>query len=32
MITPQVEIIKDENGDLLDESVIVSVMTCAAQC
>ena len=24
------EIIKDENGDLLDESVIVSVMTCAA--
>ncbi len=30
MITPQVEIIKDENGDLLDESVIVSVMTCAA--
>ena len=30
MITPQVEIIKDENGDLLDGSVIVSVMTCAA--
>ena len=30
MITPRVEIIKDENGDLLDESVIVSVMTCAA--
>ena len=30
MITPQVEIIKDENGSLLSESVIVSVMTCAA--
>lgn len=30
MITPQVEIIKDENGELLPESVIVSVMTCAA--
>ena len=30
MITPQVEIIKDENGDLLPESVVVSVMTCAA--
>lgn len=30
MVTPQVEIIKDENGSLLDESVIVSVMTCAA--
>ena len=30
MIHPQVEIIKDENGELLDESVIVSVMTCAA--
>ena len=30
MITPQVEIIKDEKGNLLDESVIVSVMTCAA--
>lgn len=30
MIHPWVEIIKDENGDLLDESVIVSVMTCAA--
>lgn len=29
MVTPQVEIIKDENGSLLDESVIVSVMTCA---
>ena len=30
MITPQVEIIKDENGDLLPETVIVAVMTCAA--
>lgn len=30
MITPQVEIIKDENGNLLNESVIVSVMTCSA--
>lgn len=30
MIQPQVEIIKDETGELLDESVIVAVMTCAA--
>lgn len=30
MVTPQVEIIKDENGDYLEDSVIVSVMTCAA--
>lgn len=30
MITPKVEIIKDENGELLDETVIVSVLTCAA--
>ena len=30
MITPQVEIIKDERGEPLPESVIVSVMTCAA--
>lgn len=30
MITPQVEIIKDENGELLDDTVIVSVLTCAA--
>ena len=30
MITPQVEIIKDEQGNLLPESVVVSVMTCAA--
>ena len=30
MIHPQVEIIKDENGALLPDSVIVAVMTCAA--
>ncbi|MDO5138672.1 MAG: TIGR02452 family protein [Oscillospiraceae bacterium] len=30
MITPKVEIIRDENGELLDETVIVSVVTCAA--
>lgn len=30
MIHPQVEIIKDENGDPLPETVIVAVMTCAA--
>ena len=30
MITPQVEIIKDENGNLLPESAVVAVMTCAA--
>ena len=30
IINPQVEIIKDENGELLDETVIVAVMTCAA--
>jgi uncharacterized protein (TIGR02452 family) len=30
IITPDVEIIKDEDGNLLEESVIVSVMTCAA--
>ena len=30
MITPRVEIIKDENGTLLDDSVVVSVLTCAA--
>jgi len=32
IITPQVEIIKDEKGNLLEESVIVAVMTCAAPC
>ena len=30
IIHPQVEIIKDENGDLLEDTVIVAVMTCAA--
>lgn len=30
IITPKVEIIKDEKGDFLEEPVIVSVMTCAA--
>lgn len=30
IITPKVEIIKDETGALLPESVIVAVMTCAA--
>ncbi|MBR3642232.1 MAG: TIGR02452 family protein, partial [Parasporobacterium sp.] len=30
MITPKVEIIRDENGELLDETVTVSVLTCAA--
>ena len=30
IINPQVEIIKDENGDLLPDSVVVAVMTCAA--
>lgn len=30
MLTPNVEIIKDENGVLLDDTVVVSVLTCAA--
>ncbi len=30
IITPQVEIVKDENGKLLEDSVIVSVLSCAA--
>lgn len=30
IINPQVEIIKDENGELLPETDIVAVMTCAA--
>lgn len=30
MITPQVEIIRDENGEYLDDTVIVSVLTFAA--
>lgn len=30
ILTPNVEIIRDVNGELLDESMVVSVMTCAA--
>lgn len=30
IMNPNVEIIKDSKGDLLDESTVVSVMTCAA--
>ena len=30
IIHPQVEIIKDEKGDLLEDTVVVAVMTCAA--
>ena len=30
MIHPHVEILKDENGELLPETVVVAVMTCAA--
>lgn len=30
MITPKVEIIRDEKGELLDETVVVSVLTAAA--
>lgn len=30
IITPKVEIIRDEDGNLLEDSVVVSVMTCAA--
>lgn len=30
ILTPEVEIIRDSKGELLDESVIVSVLTCAA--
>lgn len=30
MFTPKVEIIRDENGKLLDDTVIVAVLTCAA--
>lgn len=32
IITPKVEIIRDENNNLLEDSVVVSVMTCAAPC
>lgn len=30
MFTPEVEIIRDEDGNLLDETVTVAVLTCAA--
>ena len=30
MITPSVEIIRDENGSLMDETYLVAVLTCAA--
>lgn len=30
IITPHVEIIKDDNGELLDDTAVVSVITCAA--
>ena len=30
LMSPTVEIIKDTNGELLDESVVVSVMACAS--
>ena len=30
IITPEVEILRDEAGNLLEDSVLVSVMTCAA--
>lgn len=30
ILTPKVEIIRDETGELLDETVIVAVLTCAA--
>lgn len=30
IFTPEVEIIKDENGELLEETVVVAVLTCAA--
>lgn len=30
ILTPEVEIIRDEGGELLDETLIVSVLTCAA--
>ena len=30
IMTPDVEIIKDADGELMDETVVVSVMTCAA--
>lgn len=30
IFTPEVEILRDENGNLLDDTAIVSVLTCAA--
>ena len=30
IITPRVEIIRDDDNNLLEESVVVAVMTCAA--
>lgn len=30
IFTPQVEIIRDENGNLLEDTVVVAVLTCAA--
>lgn len=30
LLSPHVEIIRDANGELMDETVVVSVMTCAA--
>ena len=30
ILTPTVEVIRDETGELLEEPVIVSVLTCAA--
>ena len=30
IITPKVEIIRDEKGELLDQTMVVAVMTCAA--
>ena len=30
IISPTVEIIKDANGELLNDTVVVAVMTCAA--
>ena len=30
IVSPEVEVFRDENGDLLEETVIVAVLTCAA--
>ena len=32
MITPQVEIFRDQNGEFLEDSIVIAVMTCAAPC